>query len=189
MANQRVKLEGPTQQANAELPLVNPPDIEDDIRPIRGKEVAGEIIIPSLPWWLMLLLVIVPSISWGYAAIKNRPNLLRPFRSRLRKKNAFVVARKEIKNIFEQKTIFSLSTVFVQLFAARCSVDESAINQEFILHSLRKAGIQEDELEQWNQFYNQLNELKFFNKPTKPNEALVLQHYATHWINRLEEVL
>jgi nitrate reductase beta subunit len=105
------------------------------------------------------------------------------------KNNAFVRARSELKNIFAQRNTSSLYGVFIRLIATRCSVDEHQVNQEFIYNFLKKSGMQQQELEQWNQFYNQLSELKFFNKHITQGEYQILQHYADRWIDRLEKIL
>lgn len=164
-------------------------DAIDEIKPLITLEDTMSRTLPSLPLWLMAMFVLLPLAFFCYEGIKNRTNLFDRINRRSRKNNAFMCARNEVKDMVAQQRLSSLYKVFVKLFATRCSVDEHEVNQEFMYDLLQKSGMQQQELDQWQQFYHQLNELMFFNKPIKSNEHQIMQQYAYRWIDRLEKIL
>lgn len=164
-------------------------DADDDIKPIMSQEVTHMPTIPALPVWLLMILIAFPLMVLGYEYFKNNDDIFYAINRKSHKNNAFAFARKEIKKSFDQRNFSSLYAVFVKLFATRCSVNEHIVTQEFIYNILQKSGMHQQELEQWNQFYHQLNELMFFNKQIKSNEYQAMQQYADRWIDRLENIL
>lgn len=143
----------------------------------------------ALPLWLFILCIVGSAGFVGYELMKNNVHVLSFFHKRSTTKNAFVQARKEIKNAVEHRAISRLLGVFVKLFSIRCSIDQALVDQYYMHTVLKKHGLQEQELEQWDQFCEQLNEFVFFNKDMKPKQEKALEQYAYRWIDRLEEIL
>lgn len=192
----RVKILPGTVSQQQEINLFSPHDQSDgqqvsetdDIKPffIQGDVLDNQVA--SLPLWLMVILMLLPlgffAYTQGYVSY-----VINAMHAHSRTKNAFVVARAEIKSICAAQRFDRLYTVFTHLIAIRCKVPEYMVGQEFINALFKKEGMHDQEIEQWNQFYNQLNELMFFNKPIKPHEYKVVQEYANRWLDRLEKIL
>jgi hypothetical protein len=164
-------------------------DLPDDIKPFLLQEDKTKDPLPVLPLWLMVGLVISAAMFFFYKDINERIPLFNLVHRKSVQRKSFARARAQIKTIFAQQRFSLLYPTFVQLFATRCSVDVHEVNQEFIYTVLKKSGLHAHELEQWNQFYNQLNELMFSNKQVDHKEYQVLQHYADRWIDRLEKII
>ncbi len=168
---------------------LNQVDAIDEIHPLMMHEDTAANTLPTLPAWFVIVLVLLPLGVLSYEGMSNKTQIFDRMNRAVAKKNAFMNARTQIKNIFAQQQVSLLYTVFVHLFATRCSVDQHLVNQEFIYDRLKKSGMGLEELAQWDQFYNQLNELMFSKKQVNHNEYQILRHYADRWIDRLESVI
>ncbi len=142
-----------------------------------------------IPWWLFIVICLIPIVWFLLKIVKSylqnqRKRGHKERKSRLAINNATALLKKvERKN--EPQRIY---TIFIGLFADKWQMPLSLISDQFIVESLKQAGFDKLQLEQWNIFISQAAELAYGGKSTdKQVEQLFKQ--AEKWLQTLERVL
>jgi putative alpha-1,2-mannosidase len=65
----------------------------------------------------------------------------------------------------------------------------SLVSQEIIEAALRRAGIAEQEMRQWEKFYTCMYENAFFTHEIVKNDKDCLFKQAIEWVSKLEQLL
>jgi hypothetical protein len=102
---------------------------------------------------------------------------------------AFKQARKKIKDAQHQLLVRNLHTIFIELFALRLQCAPSLISQEIAEAALRRTGISDKEMVEWQEFYTHMYEYAFFTREATAVDKDALFEQALSWVSRLEELL
>jgi hypothetical protein len=176
-------------KTNNENDSLNPIDPTDDIKPLLKTGTWYKVAEGNLPWWLFIIFVLIPLLllfyEWWYKVVLYSPASV----SGRKQKMVFKNARTQIENAQKSGNVKSLYGTFIELFATRYKVDQTNVSQEFIMDKLTQAKLKPDELDQWQQFFNQLSEYVFFARAIKPGESAAFMQYARRWIDRFEQTL
>jgi len=163
----------------------------EDIRSIsRIRPIVIGAGFKELPWWLFFILVFIPLGVACIDALKKSLGTSYGFMFGVwKKRSAFDMSRASVKRAIERKNGEAIYDIFISLFAIRCDIDAAKVDLEYMNSKLKNAGMDDVEIAQWQQFFAQLTEYKFFNKKMSDSQIRALQEYAYHWINRLEKLL
>jgi hypothetical protein len=106
-----------------------------------------------------------------------------------RQRFAFKLARKKIIQAARAGQSCKLHTIFVDLFASRFQCASCIVTQEIIVNALRSAGMSEEELSLWEQFYTRMHERAFFEPVFENHDQDNLFKEALEWVTKLEKIL
>ncbi len=140
-----------------------------------------------LSWvWYFLLLAGSVMIVIAHFMIKR----VQRYRAR---NHAHYIARNAFKNAYQRLSLVEIGHnaaplygIVKRLFAERLGVSESTVSQEYIETVLRGRGMNDEEIHEWNTFFNYLAELHF---TTVASVTRTLQGQMTTWLKRFEKVL
>ncbi len=163
-------------------------EYKDDIAPLHKEW--SYIGVPEwrLPWWLFIIMVLVPIIFLLYEFV-SRIFLQKQQGSygARRAKKAFGTAKKRLEIIKKHDNSHELYTLFVELFADRWQISIASISAEEIKERLSKKGFDATKLNAWDDFFARIAERAFGVK--KIAEDKYLFEKAEQWIEELERFL
>jgi hypothetical protein len=139
-----------------------------------------------LPWWLFCMFACVPLFL---ALIRCIKAIVQSRAAVLQQRFAFRQARRKIKEAQRQGLSRNLHTIFIEMFALRLQCAPSLVSQEIIEAALRRAGIAEQEMRQWEKFYTCMYENAFFTHEIVKNDKDCLFKQAIEWVSKLEQLL
>jgi hypothetical protein len=163
-------------------------DVSDDIQPLNCEGAWQKVVEVQIPWWLYFLMLLIPPCLFFAAWLKNTEGYSSGDSHR-KQKTMFKHARTQLEHAIKSHNIKAIYGIFIELFSTRYALDSSQTTQEFIVEKLSKSQLSNEELSQWQDFFNQMSEHVFFMRSTKPNEHIIVGQYARRWIDRLEQVL
>jgi len=103
-----------------------------------------------------------------------------------RKKNAFRVARKQLKKAKNCQDVTQIYQIFVILIATSSNESIAQISSSFIKQQLHKAGFSENIIIMWNDFFTRATEYAFTaHNKNKPSSVSFFRQ-GEQWINRFE---
>jgi hypothetical protein len=139
----------------------------------------------ALPWWLVLVLIVVPSVIVASALIRRRL-LQTPL---VRKKTLFSSARTELLVLTQRGEVNNLHALFTRLFARL--YDDPAIDlmSENLQRRLRDAGLKPETLERWQQFADRCAEAAFYTIDSESMSKESLFLVADQWLIFFKERL
>lgn len=142
-----------------------------------------------MPWWLFLFLASMPfgMLFMNYCRRIVQPQL-HARAARLRSRNAFSVARAQLKEIAKKSDDTQLYALFLQLFADRLSIPVNEISEEFLENMVRQRGFSESDIADWRDFFTQLSGTRFSGN-SRVRNALGLIGRARIWMDKLETKL
>jgi hypothetical protein len=141
----------------------------------------------ALSWRLFTLGVMVPLLFfvlvglWCFIAWYRRL-----YAREIKRRKAFSIARKHLTLYEHQNDTDTLYHLFISLIAARCKVDEVEVSSTYIQQILLKSGFSHEKIVQWNSFFNELEQARFFAQH-ESNQQLFAR--AKYWIIELEKRL
>ncbi len=142
-----------------------------------------------IPWWLFLLLLIVPGVTalmhfglaiYRYCVAKNAPEL--------RFRNAFKVARNLFYRARNKGYFGQLYHMYKELFAARLKVQSYELSENSIEDLLRVKGFSEDKIIEWRLHCAYLAEQAFSSHRVGEKDAKLFNE-AARWLDELEKIL
>lgn len=162
-------------------------EVTDEIHPLNHTGAFYRTSERSMPWLLFFMLTLLPIIfllyQWAHRSVRLNQS------SGRKQKGAFKNARQQLDAAVKTQNSKALYGIFIQLFASRYQIPESQVSQEFIYEKLVQKKLSGPELDQWQQFFNQLSEYVFFARAAKAGEIFALGQYASGWIDRFEQIL
>jgi len=102
--------------------------------------------------------------------------------------NAFKNAKKEYIRAKKENNARALHSIFLKLLAVRFMVHKASLSQEKIVVLLKKSGLKQEKVDEWNQFFNKLGERLFFTQSNKENDNVIWEQ-AEQWIKELESFI
>ncbi len=163
-------------------------DNDDVLLPINTHGAWVAVSHREIPWLWFWALCLIPFGIWLVSCIKDiwhRNNN----RLSVKKKRAFRVARKKIKEAERTKRYDLLYAIFIELFAARTLTAVGQVSQSFIEDILYSANVSSDVIDTWNGFFTAITEVSFFNKKYNIVSYQDLVQQAQQWIDLLEKKL
>lgn len=103
-------------------------------------------------------------------------------------KNAF----KKLKKAKEQNDLSNVYNIFLQYFIEKYkSSSHEIITQDFIKDKLCQSKVSYSEIDNWNVFFNKLNEITFFDNPTLWHEHNLNEIFdkSFYWLNLFKKKL
>lgn len=141
-----------------------------------------------LSWWMIILLMITP------IALLIMRGMMLHFRTRvkipyelIREKYAFSNAKKRFAKLKAERDAQRLYALFIELMANKCKTSLAAITVPFIMLRLQQAAVQENRIEEWNQFFKHITERAYGTATGEIDEQLFKQ--AEQWLEDLQKVL
>jgi len=139
----------------------------------------------SLPWWLMLLLIIVP-MSYVAVALMQRRLIQTPL---VRRRKIFSVAREELMDAINRGEVQELYAIFTRLFARLYDDPSVDLTSEKLQIRLRDAGLKPDALGRWQEFVDQCAESAFSPTASEGVAKSSLLIVAEQWLIFFKERL
>ena len=164
--------------ATAQDETILPLNTWGSLRPIHHRS--------PMSWWLFFVLALLPAV---WAAIMLSRIIVRSRADYFKQRFAFKQARKKINESARQGISRTLHTIFIELFASRLQCATSIVSQEIIDQTLRHAGMADDEMRSWEQFYTRMYEKAFFESGSARHDNEALCKEALVWVTKLEKIL
>jgi hypothetical protein len=165
----------------------SPSELKDDTMPLNTwaswRPVARH---KPMSWWLFCMLACVPLFLAIVRCIKI---ILQSRAAAWQQYFAFKQARRKIKEAQQKGFARNLHTIFVEIFALRLQCAPSLVSQEIIEAALRRAGMSEQEMHQWEKFYTHMYENAFFTYEVVKSDKDDLFKQAIEWVSKLEQLL
>ncbi len=137
----------------------------------------------GLPWWLFVLIALLPFGLIGAAVAGNW--LSAWYRPRARYKSAFKRAHEQLVTAQSARDSRRIYTIMKAVIADRMQVPVDQISPEYIHNVLHNAGMHQERLEEWDAFSGVLMEQLFAYHDYKP-ELFAIAH---QWLNEWEGLL
>lgn len=142
-----------------------------------------------VPWWLFLLLLIVPFFGFVGCSVffiyKKRLGEKAP---ELRYRYAFKQARILFYHAKSKGYAGQLYHMYKELFSARLRMQTYEISENFIEDFLQTKGFTEDQIIQWRLHFGSLAEQAFLPHHVDQKDSKLFNE-AVNWIDQLEKVL
>jgi len=105
-----------------------------------------------------------------------------------RKKQAFWMAHKQLKEAIDRQDVTRIYHIFVTLIAGFCPESNAQISSSFIKQQLYKNGLSENIIVMWDNFFTRATEYAFMNNNKNKSSYAAFFRQAEQWINRFEAV-
>jgi hypothetical protein len=139
-----------------------------------------------MPWGIFFLLVMLPVLV---GILQGMRVFWQKRASYFKQHFAFKQARKKIQEARRHKLSRNLHIIFIELFSLRLPCAPSLVTQEMIEQALRHAGLSDQEMKAWEQFYTRMYEHAFFDSEFAGNDKDLLFEQSLQWVSKLEHVL
>ena len=140
----------------------------------------------GLPWWLFFMIAAIP-VAWTVWLLIRIIILHQA--DFFKQKYAFKIARKQIKQAASHRRTQDLHKIFIDLFAQRLQCAPSLISQEIIEQTFMRAGLPEEQMRAWDQFYTRVYEQAFSATYYDEQQKKDLMQQAFAWVTKLEKIL
>lgn len=143
--------------------------------------------LPVLPWPLFIVFWLLPTFAYcGYSASCRWQAYKAKNNNYLKKKNAFIQAKKELKKALKHKDLKIAHDGLMQLFADRSSIPAADLTHELIVSILKKNDKNSDVVDQWQLYIHAITEVVFCNKHISTEKKEALLQGALQWVDQLE---
>jgi hypothetical protein len=141
----------------------------------------------SLSWRLFVMLFAAAIFVGLLVHIKKlRHTYYALFNIDHEKKNAFQKAQKVLLKAKKYKSVDALSGIFVLFIAQKQGIPPQSVSDEIIQHFCVNQYFTEKEIKEWQQFYYELLQYKFFdNDSNQENKENKIFERALVWLKRL----
>lgn len=163
------------------------PEDETPLAPVYKASWRAGMPRSYIPWfWYFLVLAVCLKIVAAHSLLRVFKRYRERHHTHYVAKNAFKKANQRLSLVEVGHNAAPLYTIIKRLFAERLGVPESMVSQDYIESTLRARGMSDEELDDWNLFFNHLTELHF---TTVAPVTLSLQRQMDMWLKRFEKVL
>jgi|GEM_PF-2288179 len=167
-------------------------DMDGDVGSVFALNTYGhwhEIPERKMPGWLFMVLFFAPLGIWFSGALRRTIVRYKKWRApQAQWRSAFKIARKKLKLARKENNFSAIYRLFVELFTLRCSVKDCVISQEMTKKILTDGGLSEEQVCEWEEFFNTISAFVFYNtEGGQGQEGLFDQ--ADKWIKVLEDIL
>ena len=165
-------------------------DTEEDIRSIDQYGVWYAVPKRAIPFWIFILLVLLPIVPFGFIFTKKIVALLAKRYSPHRVKvYAFTKAMQSLR-IAKSKSNFSvIYSIFITLFAERFDLKESMITQDMIIKVLRDHGVSQEKIYEWKYFVAEISSYAFYKKQKNGSFDSHMFNKALEWVELFKNKL
>ena len=142
----------------------------------------------SMPWWLLLLLFVLPPLGALLCVIYRKLIFLYAARSYAKTaEHAFVHARACLLQAEEKRAYTDLYPLFSQLISVRMPHSQQVSIDEMVRKSLGQAGFSEQLCDEWQQFFSDCAAFVFLDNSAHADPLIFKQ--AHYWLSILEQAL
>ena len=141
-----------------------------------------------MPLWIFVLLALLPVVVlavWGGKKVFDKRRTQQA--PQATRKKAFARARALLQAAEKRQAYAQIYPIFIGLFKARCGIEEAELSDDALVELLKKAGLDDKSIQQWNSFFAQCAELIFGDRTQQEYDELFEQAYS--WLDRLEKSL
>ena len=143
----------------------------------------------TMPWWLFMVLLFVPFGFWLSGFIRQMFYKIKKWNQpKIQWEKAFKSARYKLYRARQNNDFAALYTVFVELFAIRCSVKISVVSEQMTKKVLLAGGFSQEQLRDWEVFFTTLSAFVFYSAEFGESQKKLFDQ-ADKWIDILEKIL
>jgi len=165
-------------------------DLAEEIKPIDQYGTWYAIPSREIPFWIFILLVLVPFVPFSFVLVKRIVGRLKErYSPHVTKTYSFAKAKKSLKTAKDKDDFSKIYSIFITFFSERFELKESAITQDTIINILHDGGFSQEQINDWEYFIAKISSYVFCEKNKIGAFDKEVFNKAISWIEKFKERL
>lgn len=142
----------------------------------------------EIPWWLFLMVVLLPGLYWFRMLIAHKTSMLsKKYMSKHYRTKELQQFDQRLDKILRTQDIAQLYNFFITLFAYLGRVEATMVTEEWIVEYLLAAGLQVEKVDEYMDFLHVCARYHFTVSVISVDDRALLEKKARYWMLLLKK--